>query len=331
MVVAAAVALLMSVSGRCLAGDAATPSASAKSIAQSFTAFWAAAHDQPFVEQQRLWDSLIEAPREALYRSVVWETRDSPDWQQFKARMLKDRFAAYPGIQAEIPAEADAIEAAVATQSARFTEHFGGSWTPRAILLLAPNFDAKSGVLADGSPVLVLAVDSLALEKAQLDIVLPHEFFHLWDAEYSGITNDGVMPNTRLTLPLFAEGLATYVSTVLSPGYGDGQYLLQNDLGELPDTSEQAIAKRFLADAGSMTLDPVQQRASAGFKRWFQGARTRWQADLPNRTGYWLGLHLIRAMRKSHSLDEIAAWSPERAQQETYATLRRMAAGASRN
>lgn len=155
--------------------------------------------------------------------------------------------------------------------------------------------------------------------------MLPHEFFHLWDAQQSGVKNDGVMPGTHLTLPLFAEGLATYVSTVVSPGHTDGQYLLQDDLGALPEARLPATAKRFLADAADMTIDPLQHRTSEAFRRWFQAGRTQFQADLPNRAGYWLGLHVIRVLRRSHSLREIASWSPLRAQKETQAALREMA------
>lgn len=298
------------------------------SIAQSFGAFWAAAHDKPFAEQCVLWNRFIEAPREALYRSVVWETRDTPDWRQLKQRTLRDRFAAYPRIAGEIPGEADAIEAAIRVQAARFGGYFGTSWRPRAVVVLAPDFDAKSGVLPGGRPVLVLAVDSLVLEKATLDILLPHEFFHLWDAEQSGVKNDGVMPGTHLTLPLFAEGLATYVSSVVSPGYTDGQYLLQDDLGALPAASLPATAKRFLADANGMTIDPSRHGTSKAFTRWFQAGRTPFQAGLPNRAGYWLGLHVMRWLRRSHPLHEMAAWSPQQAQAETLAALHEIAGDA---
>ena len=307
------------------AAPAAASGGKIPSIAQSFVTFWAAAHDKPFPEQQALWNRFIEAPREALYRSVVWEVRDTPDWRQLKERTLRDRFAAYARISGEIPGEADAIEAAIEAQTARFGKYFGPSWHPHAVVVLAPNFDAKSGVLPGGQPILALAVDSLILEKAKLDILLPHEFFHLWDAEQSGIRNDGVMPGTHLTLPLFAEGLATYASTVVSPGHPDGEYLLQDDLGALPEASAPAIAKRFLVDAGDMTIDPVQHKKSAAFKNWFQAGRTQFQEGLPNRTGYWLGLQVIRVLRRSHSLLEIASWSALQAQTETLAALRDMA------
>lgn len=301
--------------------------ATALTIDQSFIAFWQAAKDKPFAEQQRLWDQFIEEPREAVYQSVVWEVRDNPNWRQQKEKELRVRFVRYQSMSQDIPEEVRSINEALRVQAKRLAQYFGASEQPRAMVLLAPNFDAKSGVLPNGDPVLALSADTLILERASLDIVLPHELFHLWDAEHSGITNDGVMPGTHLLLPLFEEGLATYVSTVVSPGHSDGEYLLQDDLGALSDAKVPAIAKRFLLDAETPTIDPAKHAISKAYTRWFQTQRAQIQADLPNRSGYWLGLHTIRALTHRHTLDEIASWSPSRAEQETRAALIALAQG----
>ncbi|GLQ87777.1 hypothetical protein [Dyella flagellata] len=300
-------------------GDAAPP------IDQSFISFWQAAKDKPFAEQEALWDKYIEQPREAIYQSVVWEVRDNPDWRKQKDLQLKARFDEYRSMGKGIPEETQAINTALGVQAKRFAQYFGASGQPRAVVVLSPNFDAKSGILPDGTPVLTLAVDSLLLEKAQLDVLLPHELFHLWDAEHAGITNDGVMPSTHLLLPLFEEGLATYVSTVVSPGHTDGEYLLQNDLGALPDATLPAVAKRFLLDADVMTIDPAKHKTSDTYVRWFDSGRTQFQAKLPNRSGYWLGLHVIRVLSRSHSLSEMASWSPQKAETETRSALTALA------
>jgi len=297
-------------------------------IGRSFVEFWDAAKNRAFPEQEALWNKFIEGPREEVYRSIVWETRNHPNWRQFRDRMLRDRFESYRRIGSEIPGSIRKIESAIRVQAARFGKVFGKSDRPFVILLLAPNFDAKSGVLPGGKPVLALAVDTLILEKADLEILLPHEFFHVYDAEHSGIENDGVMPGTRLTLPLFAEGLATYVSTVMTPGHTDAQYFFQDDLGALPDSRLPAAAKKFLADANTLTIDPARHETSPVFKRWFQSGQTQYQSDLPNRAGYWLGLHVIRVLRHKYSLREIAAWAPVRAQAESRIALTAIAAGA---
>lgn len=298
----------------------------APSIVTSFHAFWRAAQGKPFAQQEALWEQYIEGPREALYRSVVWEVRDDPRWRKNRDEMLKVRFARYPTLAAAIPGEVSDIESQLRAQSIRFRELFpGAAAVPRAVMVLAPDFDSKSGLLPDGTPVLALAVDTLALEKADLRILLPHELFHLYDSEHAGVRNDGVMPDTRLTLPLFAEGLATYVSSVASPGQSDGHYLLQASLGRLPRSRLTTAARAFLGVAGAMTLDPVTHAVSPLYARWFEGNDTPLNPGYPNRAGYWLGLNLIRRLRRSYSLQQLASWSPAEAQRRMKAALQAMA------
>ncbi len=187
--------------------------------ARAFGTFWDRARGQPFPTQLRLWDQLVEAPRRRLYAEAVWEIRLHPDWRARRERMLRARFAAYPRLAGEVETEARALEATLPGQLARFRTLFPDApGLPRIEVVLAPTFDAKSGLLPDGRPVLLLAADSLALERADLGILLPHELFHLYHAARAGIRNDGVMPGATVRLPLFAEGLATYVSSVLAPG-----------------------------------------------------------------------------------------------------------------
>lgn len=319
--------LLIGVTSLCAhpASGATEPDA-APPIVASFHAFWTAAHDKPFARQEALWDRYIEGPRATLYRSIVWEVRDNPQWQAKREQMLQARFAQYPQVASEIPAEAGDIETQLQAQSRKFRELFPDvAGVARAILVLAPNFDSKSGVLPDGTPVLALAVDTLALEKTDLRILLPHELFHLYDAEHAGLKNDGVMPGTTLTLPLFAEGLATYVSSVASPGHSDGQYLFQSDLGDLTRPRLRVAARDFLHVANTLTVDPKAHRISPRYSRWFEGGRTSLNPGYPNRAGYWLGLNLIRELRRSYSLRQLASWSPAEAERKARMALVAMA------
>jgi uncharacterized protein YjaZ len=295
------------------------------SIGASFDAFWAAAHDRPFEEQLAIWDEVVEQPRKDVYASVVWETRDHLHWKEEKERLLRLRFLEYPHVSGQIPIAARTLRADFSIQVTRFHKLFPDAPArPSIQLVLAPNFDAKSGVLVNRTPVLVFAVDSLVLERADLSVIFPHELFHLYHADHAGIQNDGVMPDADLTLPLFAEGLATYVSSILSASHSDGQLLLQNNLGAMPVARLREVAERFLADANEKAIDVVHPEA---FRRWFMGSNQDFQPDLPNRAGYWLGLHLIRQMRTQYSLREMASWSPLKAQAETRAALFEMARG----
>jgi len=288
-------------------------------IAESFEAFWSAAQDQPFEQQLASWERWVERPRQDVYAHVVWETDHQPDWRERRSRQLRQRFADYRQIAARIPPAARALNAEIPARVAAFRKVFpDASATPSVQVLLAPDFDAKSGVLGNGEPVLAFAIDSLLLEHADLDVIFPHELFHLYHATHAGVQNDGVMAGANLTLPLFAEGLATYVSSIIAPQHDDGALLLQPELGSIPQTRLAELARRFLTDADQHAIDHEHPDA---FRRWFNAGATRYQPDLPNRAGYWLGLAVIRHLREHHSLRELAGWSPALAQRQTRAML----------
>ncbi|WP_243317731.1 hypothetical protein [Geothrix paludis] len=312
-----AVFLVSTLAGSALAGE------SAASAAAAFQAFWARAEGRPFDVQAALWDRMIEAPRRALYDAAVWETRDHPDGGARKARLLRQRFDAYRRLAARIPAEERALEQALPGTQARFKALFPDAPArPPVHLVLAPGFDAKSAVGPDGVPVLLLAVDSLALEEADLGVLLPHELFHLYHARRAGVLNDGVMPGATLLLPLFAEGIATFVSATLAPDRTEGQWLLQEDLGALLLDRLPELSRHFLADADRLAADPAHPEA---FRRWFNASPAGSRGDLPDRTGYWLGLQVIRHLARAHTLQEMAAWPPARAEAEARGALRALA------
>lgn len=307
-----------------LAGIAPASGTDAPAITASFAAFWSAAAGKPFLQQEQVWDRTIEAPRRDIYDTVVWEKQHDPYWQARRQIWLRARFAKYPALATAIPAEVHALQDAIARQSVRFKALFPNADThPPVTILLAPNFDAKSGVLGNGKPVLAFAADSLLLEHAHLDIVVPHELFHLYHAQHAGIRNDGVMPDALLTLPLFEEGLATYVSGELAPGHTDGELLLEDELGAIPSSRLPEIARRFLADARSKAIDPEHPDV---FRRWFNAAPKPYQQGLPNRSGYWLGLQVIRHLRHTYTLAQIAAWSSAQAEAKVMTALQQMSA-----
>jgi hypothetical protein len=308
----------LAAAGPALAGEFAAASA-----AVAFETFWSRAEGQPFDAQVALWNRIVETPRQALYETAIWETRDHPDGGARKARLLRQRFADYRRLAARIPGEERALEAVLPGTLARFKALFPDAPAHPAVdLVLAPGFDAKSAVGPDGAPVLLLAVDSLALEDADLGILLPHELFHIYHAHRAGVLNDGVMPGATLLLPLFAEGMATFVSATLAPGRTEGQWLLQGDLGALPLDRLPELSRRFLVDAGHLAADPGHPEA---FRRWFNATPAGARGDLPDRTGYWLGLQVIRHLAQSWSLQEMATWPPARAEAEARATLRILA------
>jgi hypothetical protein len=295
------------------------------SLAEDAAKFLAAAQGKPLEEQVALWDQFIEAPHAQLYAQVVWETASHSDATARKARILAQRLPAYAAIGADLPRAFDRIERFALMEVPRFRERFADAPSDVPIYLtLSPTFDAKGAILADPTPRVVLAfgVDSVVLFHDDLGIVFPHELFHVYHATVAGFLNDGVMPGTDLSTPLWGEGLATYVSSLFRPDAGDGNLLMQESLGDVPASQVPDLARAFLRDAGSRAVDRDHPEV---FARWFQGGGPSVTPTTPNRAGYLLGLHVVRLIARTMPLEQMVHWRPAEAREPVLAALHSLA------
>jgi hypothetical protein len=294
------------------------------SFASDATAFWAAAKDKPPEEQLVLWDRLVERPHAAFYDQVVWETAKHPDAAERRQRLLRRRFAEEAVIADDLPRRFHELEDIARRQVPRFRARFADMPTDVPIFAaLSPTFDAKGAVLASPEPQIVLAfgVDTIALYHENLDIIFPHELFHVYHAKVSGFLNDGVMPGVDLVIPLWEEGLATYVSSLFEPDAKDGALLLQDELGWVPAEEIPALARGFLRDANAKAVD------REAFARWFSAGVPSVTPTTPNRAGYLLGLHVARRLARTTSLVDMVHWRAPAAHERVLAALREIAKG----
>jgi hypothetical protein len=287
------------------------PSIKIISFQNEFVQFWREAKAKPFSQQLQLWNLMIEEPHRQFFDFAVWEKRIRPNWSETKALALKSRLALYPDLYGPTLKAYETFPQVVQDQIERFRKivpDFESNFPIYAIV--APNFDAKSAVTGprENSIALVIALDSIALEKANLDILFPHELFHAFHAQRSGFLNDGVMPGTSILVPLWEEGFATYVSGLANPGTTDGQLLFDPSFGKATEKDLRWLAGKFLEQMNQKTLDPSSTDA---FKSWFSVGKLKVREDLPNRAGYFLGLRVVREVAKIHSLKEMIAWRPE--------------------
>jgi hypothetical protein len=237
---------------------------------------------------------------------------------------LEKRFAAYASSFAEIDRAFRRFPARVEVEVARFKTLIPD--LPANLSIVAapsPTFDAKSALLGgeSGTVVLAFAVDTLVLEHADLDLIFPHELFHAYHAQKRRFLNDGVMADATLPIPLWEEGLATYVSSLLNPTATDGQLLLDPTLENVSKSDLAWLAARFEEQAGERVL--LSGRTDT-FKLWFSVGPKRIRDDLPNRCGYLLGLHVARLLARDHELRAMIDWPPTTAREKVLATLTRI-------
>lgn len=280
------------------------------SFEQDFRDFWKRARDQPLERQFELWDEWIENPHRLFYDSVVWERSSHPHWVALKRRLLPSQFELYRTQYDEILSRFRSFEQVTQDQLVRFQKAFPDARFDFPIYAsLSPTFNAKGAVLGGAGQPVVLAfgIDTFLAFHDRYDIVYPHELFHIYHALRSGFLNDGVMENLPLTVPLWEEGLAVYVSGILNPGATEAELLDDKDLGRVPDREVKRLAHLFLAQADRLAVDPAHPEI---FKSWFSAGPTNSRAGIPSRCAYLLGLRVARRLAKTHTLNEMTGWTP---------------------
>jgi uncharacterized protein YjaZ len=156
-----------------------------------------------------------------------------------------------------------------------------------------------------GSNVLAIGLEKFTPDSPELPMTIAHEQFHLY--HLSGFSTQGALYRS-----VWEEGLATYASALVVPGYRLSQYLgfSVNRMNEIADNFSQLCAK--LLEEMSST-DPSMKRA-------FLGAEEN-DLGIPPACGYYLGFILVQKLTEQYSLEELAGWDADRVYQEMQNTL----------
>lgn len=278
------------------------------SMQENFEIFWQKAKGKSNTEQLILWDQYVERPHQAFFDSVVWDKKKA-DWQDRKNKRLSQLLSKYPDLYPKISANFVNFDKILQTKFQAFSEKFkdANKITAPVYAALSPNFNGKSAILTNGKNkqiILAFGLDMMAERNDDIDVLFPHELFHLYHASVSDIKNDGVEQNENFMLPLWSEGLATYVSSVFSPEKNDGSLLMDPDLGKVKKSDLPFLAKEFT----KIREMKISEQNGELYASWFSIRGNKLRTDLPSRCGYFLGLNLVRQLAKSHSLEEMVSW-----------------------
>lgn len=149
------------------------------------------------------------------------------------------------------------------------------------------------------------------------DVLYSHELFHIYHHNRLNIDEKTYDEKGKLTLPLWMEGLAVYVSKEMNPSKGDDKVFMSKDLPNVSQKDIKWMAKEFLKNADAKSYDEKHPEI---YQNWFNyGKQIR--KDIPTRAGYLLGYHVVKEIGKKHSSYEMAGWDLDKMHKEVKATL----------
>ena len=290
----------------------------------NFASFWKKAKGVPFSKQLSLWDELVENPHEQFYSKVVWRNTDSPDFLERKTKRLKEVFTAYASQSEEVQANFDDFDTTLKSQIRKFRVVFpSAAFTIPIMAIPAPTFNGKTDSYDDHGRkhFLAFGVDTLTIRHDNPDVLYSHELFHVYHGEASGIKDDGASDDSTLIDSLWAEGLATYVSKELNPSATMNSVFMDSVLAETPEGKLPSLAESFLKVKDEMVHSKQHPEV---YGQWF--LLNKCPSSLtPCRSGYFLGYHVAKRLRQQYSLDEMAHWPFQNAEQKVVATLMKIA------
>lgn len=248
-------------------------------------------------QQDQAWQK-FESKYAAVYEQIL------PGRESESARMQTDNKIAYflqnlRFLETDIFKYYQLIPNFVAVQGARFKHQFPDMKDGMRVIFL-PTLGingAQRTVASMGGSILVIGVDRLAETHESLDVLFSHEFFH----SYHTNKIEHLKIWDSMASPLWTEGLATYVSSLMAPDTDDTQRLMSAELAQAcTDDNVKIWSREYL-----LVIDQLPE--GKNYADWF-----RVSTDQPiKRRGYCLGYRSASLLAKTTSLMEMASWGED--------------------
>jgi uncharacterized protein YjaZ len=177
-----------------------------------------------------------------------------------------------------------------------------------------------AGRIVGGRRALVLGIDVLLQERTaiSLPVFVTHELFHRYHYQAAGFSDD-LGQRQPIWKVLWAEGLATYASEVLTQG------ATRRDALMLPPDLEQRAAP-MLPLLAAQLLQHLDQTDANVFTTYFTyGNESVARRGLPWRSGYYVGYRVAEQLALRHPIEELPHLKGAALHGEIEAALRQLA------
>jgi hypothetical protein len=296
-------------------------------LGTEFSAFWNQAKGLPFERQVTVWEQVVESPQRDFYESVVWNRTQDPQWKKRRLERLHAAFQQYRKYAPAMEEEFKEFPTVLGTEVERFRKACPDARLAVTVFAVpSPTFDGKVDSLASKPEenVLAFGMEEIVDNQEDPNVLYAHELFHVYQGERVGLNAKVYETKGKFSLPLWEEGFATFASEALNPTVPLRKVLLSEKLAELSPKEIPWLASEYLKHVDEPALNAQDPSL---YKKWFTSGDASPRPGLPARCGYFLGLHLLRHLAKTHSMLEMANWSLAEAHQRVVVGLRELQAG----
>lgn len=271
------------------AGRAATPALRITNIVDDFLLYHDAAKPRNHSGRVHRWNALLEAKHPTFFRDAIYRRKQGDELTRYKASCIRrfwDEVAPrIPAIRRVNATVEQQIRDTVATFAATFPDFDADR---DFYVTISLSFRGKVVTVGD-KDVFALGLDYLDKGGPQIPITIAHELYHLFHFQ----TFDAGGGLYRI---LWAEGLASYASSIVVPGHPMSTYL------EFP-AAKMNRCRQLLPTLAKQLGDNLASRDHR-LRRTYFGAEAN-DTPIPPEAGYYVGYLIAEHLAKATPLIQL--------------------------
>jgi len=282
--------LLMVSNAKC----AETKSSSAKlniiNVADDFVAYYKKCLDADDETRAKQWDKMLESKHQDFFDYAIYRNKKGEDRENFKKARIAEFWNDIAPKMEKIAKLNKNAEAEIKNVLGEFKKYFA-DFDPARNYYITIAFSFKGKVVdVAGKDVFAIGLESFGDDILQFKITVAHELFHLYHFQF--FTTSGAIYRK-----VWAEGMATYASAVIVPGYKDSKYL---------GFSVEKMNKCYeLLPKMAAELRKNMGERDEKLERIYLGAENN-DTEIPPEAGYYVGLQIVASLAKKTPIDELA-------------------------
>jgi len=294
-------------------------------LKEDLQTFWNQAVQLTHVKRVELWNSSIEKKHKKLFDEQVWRVPTRENWQSFKEEKLLETFSYYETHFDNVMELFDCFDTILDEQCKKYKSVFSDSdfsETPFYVMPSCMTFNGRGGSNSNypDRPVMYVGIDYLSKRNDDLDLFFSHELFHMYHIERMKVDEKVFMSEGRLTLPLWLEGLATYVSGELCPHRSLSELLMDSNFKDVDETNVPKVCSKFKVIANEM----IGHNEMKTYQSLFNFQSAPFVEELPSRVGYYLGYFVVKEILKNHELSNVVFWDHSKVHREVLIALEKL-------
>ncbi|MEI6308677.1 MAG: DUF2268 domain-containing putative Zn-dependent protease [bacterium] len=269
-------------------------------LVEAFLSYADEGRDRSEEERTSLWLTRLESLDPSFFNEVLYRKLEGAERDLFRQSLIEQFWnEIVPNVETLRQVNREAPQLIQDGRSA-FQQQFP-RFDPQTDYYLTVSFSFNGKVVdLQGRNTLAIGLEKFTPGSPELPMTIAHEQFHLY--HLAGFSIQGALYRS-----VWEEGLATYVSALVVPGYRLSQYLgfSVDRMNEIADRFSELCGRL----AGEMSsTDPSMKRAFLGVEENDLG--------IPPACGYYLGFILVQRLTEQYSLEELASWDADRVYRE---------------